>query len=152
MPARQIRPAVAADLPALAALYADLIPDDPPCPPDHAARVLGQLSQWPGCAVLLAEQGDAALGTCTVLVLPNLTRGGRPYALIENVVTRADQRGRGIGKALLDHACARAFAHDCYKVMLMTGSTDPATLGFYHAAGFQQTKTGFQRRAIPPRA
>lgn len=151
MPALRIRPALAADLPALASLHADLIPDDPPCPPDHADRVLGQLAGWPGCAVLLAEQGGAAPGTCTVLVLPNLTRGGRPYALIENVVTRADRRGRGIGKALLDHACDRAFALDCYKVMLMTGATDPAILGFYAAAGFRQTKTGFQRRAIAPR-
>jgi len=151
-PNLRIRAAGAADLTAPARLFRDLVPDDPACPPLHGAGVLDRLAQWPGGAVLLAETDDAAVGTCTLLVLPNLTRGGRPYALIENVVTRADQRGRCIGKALLDHACALAFAHDCYKVMLMTGSTDPATLGFYRAAGFEQTKTGFQRRALPPRA
>jgi hypothetical protein len=30
--------------------------------------------------------------------------------------------------------------------MLMTGSKEAATLEFYRRAGFEQTKTGFQKR------
>jgi hypothetical protein len=33
--------------------------------------------------------------------------------------------------------------------MLMTGSKDPATLGFYRAAGFTDDKTAFQLRRVP---
>jgi hypothetical protein len=36
----------------------------------------------------------------------------------------------------------------CYKVMLLTGSNDPATPRFYEDAGFEQSKTGFQARRI----
>lgn len=39
----------------------------------------------------------------------------------------------------------------CYKVMLLTGSTNPATLKFYREVGFEQNKTGFQIRQVPVR-
>jgi GNAT superfamily N-acetyltransferase len=85
------------------------------------------------------------------VIVPNLTRGGRPYALVENVVTHAAWRKRGFGSAILAEAARRAWEQDCYKVMLMTGSNDPATLAFYANAGFEQTKTGFQMRRLPVR-
>jgi len=80
-----------------------------------------------------------------------LTRGGKPYALIENVVTRADFRNRGFGKLVLQAAMERVWEADCYKVMLMTGSKKPSTLSFYMAVGFEQSKTGFQIRRTAPR-
>jgi GNAT superfamily N-acetyltransferase len=55
-------------------------------------------------------------------------------------------RGRGYGKATLDFATTHAWQQGCYKVMLMTGSKEAATLEFYRRAGFEQTKTGFQKR------
>ena len=85
------------------------------------------------------------------MIVPNLTRGGKPYALIENVVTHANWRKRGFGSAILAEAANRAWRHDCYKIMLMTGSNDPATLAFYEEAGFEQSKTGFQMRRHPTR-
>ena len=53
---------------------------------------------------------------------PNLTRGVRPYAFVENVVTRADARGHGYATACLNHAKALAQQAGCYKMMLLTGS------------------------------
>ncbi|MGE4339936.1 MAG: GNAT family N-acetyltransferase, partial [Pigmentiphaga sp.] len=69
---------------------------------------------------------------------PNLTRGCKPYGLIENVVTHAAFRGRGHAKALLGHALKAAWIAGCYKVMLMTGRKDEATLKFYESAGFDR--------------
>ena len=48
----------------------------------------------PRIQVLVAERGGL-LSTLTLVIVPNLTQGARPYALIENVVTRADVRGQG---------------------------------------------------------
>jgi GNAT superfamily N-acetyltransferase len=73
------------------------------------------------------------------------------YALIENVVTAASHRKRGFGRALLERAVSIAWEHGCYKVMLLTGSTEPATLAFYRGVGFEQNKTGFQIRRLPVR-
>ena len=50
---------------------------------------------------------------------------------------------------MLRAAIAAAWQQRCYKVMLLTGSTGPATLKFYREAGFEQNKSGFQIRQIP---
>lgn len=82
--------------------------------------------------------------SCVCVIIPNLTRGVRPYAFVENVVTRADARGHGYATACLNHAKALAQQAGCYKMMLLTGSHDPKTLDFYRHAGYSSTdKTAF---------
>jgi GNAT superfamily N-acetyltransferase len=147
-----IRTANAADLAALASLYKQLQPDDPPLDPREARRNLTRLSRFEGSAVFIGEVAGTVATTCTLVVIPNLTRGGAPYALIENVVTDATHRKRGFGEAILKHAISEAWRHGCYKVMLLTGSKRPETLKFYGRVGFEQSKTGFQirRPSSPP--
>jgi len=48
-------------------------------------EVLIQISDGGG-AVLGAEIGGKIIGTCAVVICPNLSWSGRPYAMIENVV------------------------------------------------------------------
>jgi GNAT superfamily N-acetyltransferase len=147
-----IRPALAADLPQLLALYRHLDSLDESPPLDLAAQRLAELQTLRGSAVLIGLIENSVVASCTLVVIPNLTRGGRPYGLIENVVTDAAFRGRGYGKQVLQAAVTAAWQADCYKVMLMTGSKRPSTLAFYASAGFEQSKTGFQIRRLPPRA
>lgn len=140
------RPATADDLPRLLGLLAQLNPDDPALPAEAAQEAWEQLARHPGMTVFVAEQGETLSATCTLIVTPNLTRGGRPFALIENVVTDAAQRRQGHGQAVLQAAIHAAWAAGCYKVMLMTGSKSPGTHRFYAEAGFEQSKTGYQIR------
>jgi GNAT superfamily N-acetyltransferase len=146
-----IRAARASDLEGLLKLYPHLNPADEEISLDLAASRLDQIKQLPGSAVLLGLLGDDLVASCTLIVIPNLTRGGKPYALIENVVTNALHRGRGYGTSILRAAVEAAWKAGCYKVMLMTGSKQPSTLKFYENAGFEQTKTGFQMRRISAR-
>lgn len=84
------------------------------------------------------------VSTCTLTIIPNLTRMGRPYGLIENVVTHPDYRKQGLGTQILRHALNIAWEQKCYKVMLLTGSKRESTLLFYEQAGFKRDiKTGF---------
>ena len=66
-------------------------------------------------------------------------------------MTHKDHRRRGYARHVLVHAVEAAWRHDCYKVMLLTGAKDPATLRFYESVGFEQSKTGFQIRRLPVR-
>ena len=104
-----------------------------------------------GSVILVGEFGGRLAASCSLVVVPNLTRGGSSYGLIENVVTHSDYRKRGFGRQLLTAASDAAWQAGCYKVMLMTGSKKPETLNFYGSAGFEQSKTGFQKRRIPTR-
>lgn len=146
-----IRPALPADLPPLLALYRYLDPSDESPPLGLATERLAELQTLRGSAVLIGLIENSVVASCTLVVIPNLTRGGRAYALIENVVTNAAFRGRGYGKQMLRAAVTAAWQADCYKVMLMTGSKKPSTLAFYASAGFEQDKTGFQIRRLPAR-
>ncbi|MDC7675788.1 GNAT family N-acetyltransferase [Asticcacaulis machinosus] len=141
-----------ADLPGLLDLYRYLDAQDTRCPSDKAIGVLEQFLRYNGSNILIGCLDAKLVASCTLIVIPNLTRGGTPYALIENVVTHADYRNRGYGKAILAAAVDRAWTQGCYKVMLMTGSKQPSTLAFYEAAGFEPSKTGFQVRRIPVRS
>lgn len=146
-----IREAQPGDLRQLQQLYRHLTPDDPICPADEAVAILQRFLLYPGSAILIGEAGGVLASSCTLVVIPNLTRGGRPYGLIENVVTHAEWRGRGFGRLILEAATERAWTEGCYKVMLMTGSKKSSTLRFYEAAGFEPSKTGFQIRRHPVR-
>lgn len=144
-----IRPASRADLPQLLALYLHLDPADQLPTLDVAEQRFEALANYRGSAIFVGLTGGNLVAACTLVVIPNLTRGGQPYALIENVVTHADYRRRGFGELVLQAAVEAAWQCDCYKVMLMTGSKRPSTLAFYAAAGFEQSKTGFQVRRRP---
>lgn len=146
-----VRKAVADDLPYLVDLYRHLTSTDPAVGLDDAVRIFETFHRYPDSAVLVAEAGGVLVSSCALIVVPNLTRSGAPYALIENVVTHADHRKRGHARRVLDAAVDAAWAAGCYKAMLMTGSTNPGTHAFYLATGFEQSKTGYQKRRIPVR-
>lgn len=148
----RIQAATADDLPDLLALYQHLIPGDAAPDPGTAAAILDLFHRYPGSTHFLARLDGQPVAASTLIVVPNLTRGGSPFGLIENVVTHAAFRQRGFGRQVLDAATVAAWAAGCYKLMLMTGATDPGTLDFYRKAGFAQTKTAFQKRRIAPRA
>lgn len=141
-----IRPATRDDLPALLTLYRDLHPDDPELDDAFALERFSEIDAQPGITLLIGSADGIAVASVTLVVIPNLTRNGAPYALIENVVTAAVHRNQGFAGALIRHALDLAWAADCYKVMLLTGSTNPATLRFYENCGFHQGKTGYHIR------
>ena len=144
-----IRTAEQSDIEPLLELYHQLNPQDPALAPQDASRIWQQFTRYPGSAIFMGFKDKALVSSCALVVVPNLTRGGAPYALIENVVTDARHRNRGYGQAILKAAVAAAWECGCYKVMLLTGSKNPATLSFYRRAGFEQSKTGFQMRRLP---
>jgi GNAT superfamily N-acetyltransferase len=139
------RSATIEDLDGLLTLYRDLNPDDPQISPEIAAARLNAVLAMPG-GVFVGDLDRLLVSTATLFILPNMTRGGRPYGLIENVVSLSAYRGEGFGKAVVAAAIEAGREADCYKVMLMTGRADPAVYAFYQACGLTASKQGFQIR------
>lgn len=127
-------------------LYRMLNPDDPELDPTEVRDQWEDMLANDDFEVLVVEHHDRLVATCVLSIAPNLTRGGRPWAVVENVVTHEDYRGEGFGSQCLEYAATLAAERDCYKVMLLTGTEKPWKLDFYEACGFDRDdKTGFVR-------
>lgn len=94
--------------------------------------------------IIVAEIDGKIVSSCVVVIISNLTRNQRPYAIVENVVTHKDYRNQGLATACMNYAKEIALKENCYKMMLLTGSKEESTLNFYRRAGYNSNdKTAF---------
>ncbi|TQJ22489.1 acetyltransferase (GNAT) family protein [Micromonospora sp. A202] len=137
------------DLAQIIRLYRQLNPDDPVLDEDSGAAVFRQILGSPGLHLFVIELDGAVVASTYLNVIPNLSRSASPYAVIENVVVEESRRGTGLGRQIMADTLQAAWDEGCYKAMLMTGSRNPATHGFYRACGFSpDVKTAYLAR--PP--
>jgi GNAT superfamily N-acetyltransferase len=128
-----------ADLDELLALYAHLHDADAPLPERAVVEgIWREVAANPGYRYYGGFVEGSLVSSCTLTIIANLTRGCRPYGVIENVVTHVAHRRRGYAKAVLLEALKDAWAANCYKVMLLTGRKDEATFRFYESVGFDR--------------
>ena len=115
--------------------------------PEIGEKVLGiwdTIMNDPNHHIIVAEEDGRIVSSCVCLIIPNLTRGLKPHAFIENVVTDSAYRKRGLATACLNYAKEIAEREDCYKLLLATGSKEESTLRFYERAGYNKNdKTAF---------
>lgn len=134
-----IRELRADDLAPLLGLYTHLHEHDDPLPSaPEVQAVWAEALANPRIQYFGGLDGGQLISSCTLTIIPNLTRACRPFGVIENVVTQSAHRGQGWGRALLRHALAHAWQARCCKVMLMTGRKDEKTLRFYEQSGFER--------------
>jgi GNAT superfamily N-acetyltransferase len=97
-----------------------------------------------GACLLLALNGNDSvgylLGFCHLTFYAN-----GPVGWVEEIVVRGDDRGQGIGRALMSAFEQWAAAQGCALVALATRRAAP----FYRALGYEDSATYF-RKMIPP--
>ena len=94
----------------------------------------------------LADVDGEAVGTATLLMMPNLTYGCAPTAFVEAVVVVAAHRRRGIATTIMRRVLDDTRAAGCNKVQLLSHkrhATDGAH-GLYTALGFEPEAEGFR--------
>lgn len=106
-----------------------------PVPVSTSADTFDAVLNHAGTTIIGMQNSGQIIAMITLHILPNMTSGGRPYCLIENVVCDPAFQGKGIGRAVLQAGIDRARAAGSYKIMLMTGTARGA-LGFYEKLGF----------------
>lgn len=146
---RMIREATAADLTQLVALLQQVSLDKPredpgPPLPEAYQRAFREVDADPRQHLLVAEVDGRIVGTVVLIIVPNLSYQGRPWAELENMVVDESHRGRGIGEALVRRA--ESFARDagCYKLTLTSSKRRTDAHRFYERLGFGKTHEGFR--------
>ena len=141
-----IRTANKADLPQLLELYRELQPHDPPINADKANNVWEQ-AELNGVKYFVADHDGRVAATCYIAIIPNITRQCASIGFIENIVTAAWYRHRGIGRKLLKTVIEYAKAQGCYKIALQSGTMRTEAHEFYKAVGFDgDSKRAFEIR------
>ena len=130
-----IRRAQAQDIPDLLRLYAYMSGRETPAAPEAISAVFAEIAANPNQHLLAARCDGVVRSSVTVSILPSLTHGGRPYAVVEHVVTDPDFGGRGLASALLREAEKAAREAGCYKIMLITSRAGAHVHHLYQKAG-----------------
>lgn len=128
------------DLPELMRLYRELNPNDPQLEDAQAQSTFASILGTPNLLYVGVFLAERLASTCHAVIVPNLTRGARPYALIEGVVTCAEQRRRGYGALAMQGLMQRCWDAGCYKIMLMSGRKRAEIHAFYESLGFDKHK------------
>ena len=129
-----VREAVKEDLDELLNLYLFLHEKNIPENSEHLENTWKTIIEDINHHIVVKEINGKIVSSCVCVIVPNLTRNIRPYALIENVVTNEKYRGKGYATECLNYAKEIAIKNNCYKMMLLTGTKSENTLAFYKSA------------------
>lgn len=142
-----IRDAERHDLPGVLALYAQPDLDDGAILPLHdAERLFARFARYPDYTLYVAEQDGRIVGTFALLIMDNLGHLGAPSAVVEDVAVGPVLHGRGVGRAMMRFAMARATEKHCYKLVLSSNAKRERAHSFYESLGFE--RHGFSFRMI----
>jgi len=141
-----IRKATSEDIPQLLELYAELQPLDTPIETDAAISTFEQAISR-GVTTFVADNSGRIVGSCTIAIIPNITRQCSPIGFIENVVTASDCRRCGFGRKLMNAAIEYAKEQGCYKCTLQSGIKRAEAHKFYESIGLDgNSKRAFEIR------
>jgi GNAT superfamily N-acetyltransferase len=101
-------------------------------PADYAGRLAAVFAG--GARMSLATEGQAVRGVALWRLVENTAEGRRLY--IDDLVTDAVHRSRGVGKFLISRLEARARALGCDVLALDSGTQRTAAHRFYFREGF----------------
>ncbi|BCB82536.1 GNAT family N-acetyltransferase [Phytohabitans flavus] len=140
------RAASRADLPAIVAMLADdslgtarESADDP-----SYAAAFDQIDADPRNTLVVADRAGEVVGTMQLTYIPSLTYRGGERLQIEAVRIRADQRGRGLGREMIQWAIDQGRARGCRLVQLTTDKRRDDAHRFYASLGFAATHEGMK--------
>ena len=131
-----LREAVKEDLDELLNLYLFLHEKNIPENSEHLENTWKTIIEDINHHIVVKEINGKIVSSCVCIIVPNLTRNIRPYALIENAVTNDEYRGKGYATECLNYAKKIAIKNNCYKMMLLTGTKNENTLAFYKSASY----------------
>lgn len=132
-----IRLAKLEDLPQVLNLYRELRPHDPELEKSFSEQVWAEMMRCPETHIVVADIEGELAATCALGLNKSIANGGRPFAIIEHVITAEKFRRRGLSQQVLEFGIQTAWELNCYKVMLLSGEQLTGAHRVYESAGFK---------------
>jgi GNAT superfamily N-acetyltransferase len=140
-----VRPANAADIAGVLALYAQPDLDDGKVLPlDQAVALFERFGRYPDYTLYVAEQNREIVGTFALLVMDNLGHLGAPSGIVEDVVVAPALQSSGIGRIMMLFAMERCRQKGCYKLVLSSNAKRSRAHAFYESLGFERHGFSFR--------
>jgi GNAT superfamily N-acetyltransferase len=145
-----VRKAIVSDIPRILELYRQLTITTAPAesgkqPSDADYRkIFDRISVFPGMEILVAEEGSMVIGSLVILIVPNLSHQGLPWAVVENVIVDEALRRTGVGRLMMEYAINRARGAGCYRIGLSSNNSRKEAHRFYESLGFKGSSIGFR--------
>ncbi|MGZ5961009.1 MAG: N-acetyltransferase family protein [Rhizomicrobium sp.] len=141
------RDARARDLSVIVAMLADDALGrgrEKPQSPEIYSLAFGRMEGDVNNRVIVAEQDGRIVGCFQITFIQGLSRAGARRALVEGVRTSSENRGQGIGEAMMRHAVELARDAGCALVQLTSDKSRTRAHDFYVRLGFEQSHEGFK--------
>jgi GNAT superfamily N-acetyltransferase len=138
------------DIPDLIALLGILFSIESDFTPDVEKQrrgLVALLASSNGRIAIARDADGQAIGLATAQLVIS-TAEGAPSAWVEDVVLTEAWRGKGLGRALLDHVLDWAKAQGATRAQLLADSNNAPALEFYAYLGWQRTHLGAWRRML----
>jgi glucosamine-phosphate N-acetyltransferase len=115
---------------------------------DQAEKILQEIKSSPLYKIFVAVKNDDGeiIGSITLLIEQKFIHDGGRAGHIEDVVTRREYEGIGVGSALVGAALAFAKEKNCYKVVLECSEKN---VPFYEKNGFRRNEISMRYDIIP---
>lgn len=134
-----IREAIESDLPSILRAYADAgIDGGRSFTVEEAREHFALLRRYPSYRIFVALSDDEVAGTYALLILDNLAKRGAKCGVVEDVAVLPHRQGKGVGKAMMEHALVQCRQAGCYKLTLSSGLPREGAHRFYESLGFER--------------
>jgi ribosomal protein S18 acetylase RimI-like enzyme len=107
-------------------------------------KVFAQIESDPNHYLIVAEVEGQIVGSADLMIVPNLSHRGLPWAVMENVIVDERTRRQGIASAMVEHLVTLAKENGCYKIGLSSSKKRPAAHSMYESLGFKQYGLGYR--------
>jgi len=137
----EIQTAASTDIPQLCLLLDTLFSQEAEFQPDSELQALGlgAIIEGDGIGdILVAKEADQIIGMVNLLYSVSTALGSR-VALLEDMVIAPQNRGHGVGSALLKYAIQFAREKGCKRITLLTDNDNDSAHRFYEKNGFTES-------------
>jgi ribosomal protein S18 acetylase RimI-like enzyme len=143
------RAAESRDLPGIIAMLADdelgLKREDASVPlNDKYVSAFEAIRNDPNQILVVVEEGRVLAGCFQLTLIPGLSRLGMWRGQIESVRIASGNRGKGLGRKMIEWAISECRKRGCGLVQLTSDKSRGEALKFYESLGFQATHEGMK--------